>query len=262
MTTNRPVETSVVVPVFKNAESLPELYRRLSTVLHAFGGEYELVFVDDASPDASLEYLRSLAAGDPRVVVLALAHNVGQHRAVWLGLQVARGEATVVMDADLQDPPEALPSLLAVLKDAGAAVPTVVFAGRQGRYQAWPRMATSRLFKFLLHLFLGVPVDAGLFCAMNQKAVQRLARWDLRHPFLQVMLACAGARFVSLKVPRHRRPSGVSSYSFWRRLLLGLRAVGLAVRLKWGWEPREGAPWPIRECVGGSVPRRPQAGEE
>lgn len=258
---NSSVETSVVVPVFKNAETLAELYRRLATVLQSLGGTWELIFVDDASPDGSLQHLRKLAAEDPRVVVLAMTENVGQHRAVWLGLQRARGQVVAVLDADLQDPPEALPALLVALKDAGAEKPTVVFAGRRGRYQSWSRMATSRFFKFLLHVFLGLPVDAGLFCAMNREAMQCLARWDLRHPFLQVMLACAGARFVSLPVPRQRRSSGLSSYSFWQRVRLGLRAVTLAVRLKWGWEPRGKAPWPIHQCIGGSLPSGQPAGE-
>lgn len=253
MTTNSAVETSVVVPVFGNAETLPALYRRLSAVLQTCGGEYELVFVDDASPDASLDYLRNLAAEDPNVVVLALAHNVGQHRAVWLGLQVARGNAVAIMDADLQDPPEALPRLLVALREAGGKRPTVAFAGRRGVYQSWPRMVTSRLFKLLLRLLFGLPADAGLFCAMNREAVRCLKRWDLRHPYLQVMLACAGARFVSVPVLRQPRSAGVSGYTSWRRLFLGLRALALGFRLKLGLEPRGGAPSPIRQCFGGSL---------
>ncbi|MEW5877421.1 MAG: glycosyltransferase family 2 protein [Acidobacteriota bacterium] len=246
------VDTSVVVPVFKNAETVLELYRRVATVLQSLGGTWELIFVDDASPDGSLQHLRKLAQEDPRVVVLALAENVGQHRAVWLGLQRARGQMVAVMDADLQDPPEALPAVLRALQDAGAEKPTVVFAGRQGRYQSWPRMVTSRFFKHLLHLWLGLPADAGLFCVMNRKAVACLARWDVPRPYLQVMLACAGASFVSLPVTRPLRPAGVSSYSSWRRLVLALRALGLALRLKLHMPPRGRAPWPIRECIGGS----------
>ncbi len=253
MSANSSVDTSVVIPVFCNVETLPELYRRLTAIFQSYGGEYELIFVDDASPDTSLEYLRKLATEDRRVVVVALAYNVGQHRAVWLGVQMARGNTVAIMDADLQDAPEALPSLLAILKNAGAEKPTAVFAGRRGIYQSWPRMLTSRLFKLFLCLFFDLPADAGLFCVLNQEAARCLARWNLRHPFLQIMLASAGVRCVSIPVRRQPRAQGVSSYSFWRRLLLGLRAVELAVRLKLGWEPPGGVPWPIRECIGGSL---------
>src|SRR5205814_350062 len=119
---------SVVVPVYRNTETLEELHRRLDAALGAAGVDFELVFVEDACPAGSLAVLRRLEAADPRVGVLALPRNVGQHAAVLRGLARARGRAVVVMDADLQDPPDAVPALLA----RRAQGPAAVFAGRRG----------------------------------------------------------------------------------------------------------------------------------
>ena len=104
-----PIEVTVVLPVFQNKESFKELYERLLHVMDPNRIEYEILFVDDASPDHSLDVLKKLTETDPRVAVLEMERNVGQQRAVMAGLSHARGKYVVVMDADLQDPPEAIP---------------------------------------------------------------------------------------------------------------------------------------------------------
>ena len=116
-------------------------------MLDARTGPSEIIFVDDASPDDSALVLITLARTDPTVVVLSLPRNAGQHRAVLRGLALARGDV-VVMDADLQDAPEAIPSLLDKMDEGFAAV----FAGRRGNFTPWPRHLTSRAFKYVLHL--------------------------------------------------------------------------------------------------------------
>jgi glycosyltransferase involved in cell wall biosynthesis len=131
---------SVIVPVYRNRATLRELHRRVSAVLEGAGRTFEILFVNDDCPAGSLEVLRELTAGDARVAVLSLASNVGQHQAVVTALSEARGEWVVVMDADLQDPPEALPELLR----AGEAGFSAVFAGRCGEYESRFRLLTSR----------------------------------------------------------------------------------------------------------------------
>ncbi len=215
---------SVVVPVYRNAETLEELHRRLDAALGAAGVDFELVFVEDACPAGSLAVLRRLEALDPRVGVLPLPRNVGQHAAVLRGLARARGRAVVVMDADLQDPPDAVPALLARL----AQGPAAVFAGRRGRYESLGRLATSRLFKRALHVLLGLPADAGMFVAMDRRMVERVLAMDASRPFVVAMIGCAGLPLDSLPVARAPRPSGRSAYRSWRRLAVGVFAMSWA----------------------------------
>lgn len=223
-------EITIVVPVYRNAESLHELYRRLRSVLDNLHPSYEMLFVNDACP-TSLAVLQELARLDPQVAVLALERNVGQHRAVLAGLAHARGKWLVVLDADLQDPPEAIPDLLTKLKDGPAAV----FAGRRGRYESTLRLLGSRLFKRLLHLVCGVPTDAGLFVAMNRQMVERLLPFGLSSPSVVAMIGCIGLPLTSIPVVRVRRPSGRSAYSFWKRFKTGCLTI-LWV-LSWKWRP-------------------------
>jgi glycosyltransferase involved in cell wall biosynthesis len=223
------LHVSVVVPVYRNAETLPELYRRLRRTLEVQQLSFEMLFVDDACPVGSLAVLESLARSDSRVTVLALAENVGQHRAVLAGLAYARGDWAVVMDADLQDPPEAIPPLLAKGQEGFAAV----FAGRRGWYESPMRLLTSRVSKGLLHLLTGIPADAGIFVAMNRVMVTRLLTLGGPHPMIVAMIGCAGLPMVSIPVVRARRPTGSSAYNSWGRLKSGWRAIAWVLDWKW-----------------------------
>src|SRR5947208_9645895 len=192
-------EVSIVVPVYRNADTLDELHRRVTAALGRAGARHELLFVDDACPAGSLAVLRRLAARDPRVAILSLAENVGQNRAVLAGLAHARGEVVVIMDADLQDPPEAIPALLAALRG-----PAVVFAGRPGRYESAVRLATSRALKWLLHLLSRrrIPGDAGLFVAMRRSVVERLLAFPDPDPYVVGLIGRTGLPLASIPVER------------------------------------------------------------
>jgi glycosyltransferase involved in cell wall biosynthesis len=222
------IALSVVLPVFRTRAMLPELQRRLGVVLDALGRPWELVFVDDACPEGSAASLAALAAADPRVRAVSLPRNVGQQRAVLAGLAHARGHVVVTMDADLQDPPEAIPRLLALL-DAGAAG---AFAGRRGRYQSRGRLLTSRLFKRTMARLCGVPDDAGLFVAMRRPLVERVLAAAARggRPHLVAMIGCSGLPLVSTPVERAARPSGRSAYTASRRLRSAADALTWALR--------------------------------
>lgn len=222
-------EVSVVVPVYRNAETLHELYHRLRHVLETRLLSFEIIFVDDACPAGSLAVLEELALGNCRVTVIALEQNVGQHRAVLVGLAHTRGKWTVVMDADLQDQPEFIPDLLHKAREGVGAV----FAGRRGRYESSFRLFTSCLFKGLLHLMCGVPADAGLFVALNRPMVERVLALDGPHPSVVAMIGCTGLPMASIPVVRDQRASGQSAYSFWRRLRSAWRAVVWVLSCKW-----------------------------
>jgi hypothetical protein len=222
-------DLSVVVPVYRNAGTLSELYRRLRDVLEAQQLAFELLFVDDACPAGSLSVLEALARSDSRVAVLALALNVGQSGAVMAGLARALGQWVVVLDADLQDPPEAIPALLAELRKGSAAV----FAGRHGGYGSLTRHLGSRVYKQLLHYLTGLPVDASMFMAMERRMVERLLAFGVRRPFVVAMMGCSGLPLASIPVQRSSRPVDRSAYSFWKLLKLGCSALALALACKW-----------------------------
>lgn len=213
---------TVVAPVYRNEATLAELHRRVVAALAAAGAALHLVLVSDASPDGSPAVIEALAAGDPRVEPVLLARNVGQHRAVVEGLRRARGEAVVVLDADLQDPPEAIPALLAELRRGGWGA---VYAGRRGRYESLGRLATSRLFKRALALAAGIPTDAGMFVAMTRAVADRVAAFAEPHPFVVAMIGCAGAPTTSIPVRRARADDRISGYTRWTRLRTGVSAL-------------------------------------
>lgn len=224
-------ELTVVVPVYKNAVTLEELYRRLVDTLAArFGVGLELVFVDDDCPEGSLTVLRELARRDERVVVLKLERNVGQNRALLAGLAGARGRRVVLIDADLQDPPEAIPALLDRLDEGYAGA----FAGRRGRYAPLTRQLTSWAFRPLRSLAAGVPRDAGLFVALDRRMVERLLSFGERAEYIVPMIGLAGLPITSVPVERERRRYGLSAYTSSERLSVGIRSLLWAVSWRLG----------------------------
>lgn len=222
-------EVSIVVPVHRTADTLRELHRRLRNV-QPEGRPYEIICVDDACPHGSLAVLADLARDDPWIVVVPLQRNVGQNRAVLIGLRRAQGRRVVVMDSDLQDPPEIVPDLLANIEDGSTAA---VFAGRAGRYESSLRLLTSRVFKRVLHYLCGTPVDAGLFVAMTRETVDQLLRIPHPAPSVVAMIGCTASPLASIPVVRGPRPSGRSAYSAWARLRLSVSTLAWVLAWKW-----------------------------
>jgi glycosyltransferase involved in cell wall biosynthesis len=222
-------ELTVVVPVFRNAPQIPELAARLGQAVGS--RSYELLFVDDASPDEARTVIRKLADENPRVSGIVLAENVGQNSAVVAGLAHARGAAVAVMDGDLQDPPEAVPLLLSVLERSGA---DAVFAARRGRYETPLRLVTGRLLKRILWLLTAgaLPPDAGLFLVVRGSVAQRVVTAAGSRPYVLVLVART-ARSVAT-VPIERVRGGGSSYTGAMRLQLARRALATALRLDSG----------------------------
>jgi polyisoprenyl-phosphate glycosyltransferase len=239
---------TVVLPVYKNAGMLAELYRRLCQALEQAGIQFEIVFIDDACPQESLTVLKQIAAKDVRVAVLVMECNVGQQSAVLAGLCVAAGRAVVIMDADLQDPPEAVPVLLEKLNEGY----DVVFAGRRGNYEASIRLLTSRLYKGILRLLIHVPRDAGMFLIMRKETVKRVLMMKVTHPHLVAMIGVLGISSAAIPVERKKRPAGVSAFTSRMRLRMGLRAVFWAIGWRLGLRPaiEEKPDFPIKERIG------------
>ena len=213
-------DVSIVVPVYKNADTLRELHSRLASALERDALSFELIFVDDACPARSGEIIDDLTRGDTRARSIAMPTNSGQHRALLAGIAAATGRWTVLMDADLQDPPEAIPLLIA----EGERGHPVVFAGRRGRYESASRRFSARLYRRLLHTMSGIPRDAGAFVILRRDVVEKLMALDGPEPFIVAMIWCTGFPMVSIPVARAPRAAGESAYSGLKRLRSAWRA--------------------------------------
>jgi undecaprenyl-phosphate 4-deoxy-4-formamido-L-arabinose transferase len=220
------VNVALVTPVYKNAATLGELRRRVAV---AMGDRpWTLRFVVDASPDDSLAVAHGLAAVDARLAVTALPGNVGQNRALLAGLAASQNAgAWVCLDADLQDPPEAVPALLDRLAAGGAGV---VFAGRRGAYERRGRMLTGALHRAALARLTGLPPDAGAFLAMDRPSRDRLLA--LGPPGIVAGVGAARIPCVSIPVERAPRPVGRSAWTPAARLRQSGRT------LAWAWRAR------------------------
>lgn len=214
-------DLSVIVPVYRNADTVDALAHQVFDIARDLDIRCEIVFVNDASPDASLDRLTRLAASHTSVVVIDLPQNVGQHAAVIHGLARARGRACAIMDADLQD----RPASLATLWRARSAEGGVVFGGRTGRYEDAGRHLTSRLFKTALHLMTGVPRDAGIFLLMERDVADALVTFPTRTPWIQSMIGVLGVPMRSIPVERDERAAGHSSYSAFGRMRTAARGI-------------------------------------
>jgi dolichol-phosphate mannosyltransferase len=216
-------DISVVVPLYNEKENVAELYRRLSASLQAIGEDYELVLVNDGSKDETPVFLDELARADGRVVVVHLSRNFGHQAAISAGIDTAQGRAVIVMDGDLQDPPEVLDQFVS-LWEAGH---DVVYAVRTKRKEGLLKRGAYFVFYRLLRAIsdLDIPLDSGDFCLMDRKVVDVLMHLPERTRFVRGLRTFVGFRQIGLHYERAAREAGKPKYTF--RALLGLAIDGL-----------------------------------
>ena len=202
---------SLVVPIFNEEETIPELARRLDQSLWNIGVTWEVVFVDDGSTDRSLELLRELTVREPRFKVMSFGRNFGHQIAITAGVDVAEGDAVVVIDADLQDPPEVIREMLAKF-DEGFDVVYGVRSRRHG--ETLLKRATAAFFYRILRRLLGfeVPLDAGDFRLMSRGVVLTLRSLRERHRFIRGMVAWIGFKHTRVYYERQPRFQGETKY--------------------------------------------------
>ncbi|MDP2993589.1 MAG: glycosyltransferase family 2 protein [Anaerolineales bacterium] len=219
-----PITFSIVAPIFNELDNLPELYRRVRDVMSATRGTWELVLVDDGSTDGSTERILQLAKQDKHIRPVIFARNFGHQVAITAGWDYARGEAVVIIDADLQDPPEAIPDLIAKWRE-GYEVVFAVRAEREG--ETWFKKTTAALFYRIVHRITDVkiPVDTGDFRLMDRKVVDVLKTMRERHRFPRGMSAWVGFRQIGVPYKRAARHAGVTKYPFKNMLKLALNAI-------------------------------------
>lgn len=216
----------VISPCFNEVEAVPHFHAALMALFDAERrrADWHALYIDDGSSDGTLAALDRLAAGEPRASVLALARNFGQQAALSAGLRFARGDAIVMMDSDLQHPPELLPKLL----DAWQAGHDLVWADRQRTEDAgWWKRATSSGFHWLFNRLssTALPTGAADFCLLSRRAARALAKMPERRRFLRGMVAWLGFPHALVPYVAPARFSGESKYTMRRMLLLAQDAA-------------------------------------
>ena len=206
---------SIVVPVHNEEANIPALLQRTLAVLDGIqGGPHELVLIDDGSRDRTLELLRSAAAQDPRIIVIALSRNFGHQAALTAGLDHASGDAVAIIDGDLQDRPESIPLLLERFGEGF----DVVYAQRAARKEPWYLRACYALFyRFAAQVAeVELPIDAGDFGILSRRVVEHLRKLKEHHRYLRGLRSWVGFRQVGVVVERGERHAGESKYTAWR----------------------------------------------
>lgn len=206
-----PPELSIVVPLLNEQENLGELHRRISDVLAAIDINAEIVLVDDGSQDSTPRLLDALAARDHRVVAIQLTRNFGHQAAVTAGIDHARGHAVVVMDADLQDPPELIGDFVRLWRSGH----DVVYAVRERRKESLSKRLAYSLFYRLLKSIgeFDIPRDSGDFCLMDRRVVDALKSLPERVRFVRGLRAFVGFRQIGLAYDRPGRERGKTKYT-------------------------------------------------
>ena len=218
-----PVAVSVVVPLFNEQENLGELHRRLTVSLGGQELEYELVFVNDGSRDATSSMLEEIQNKDPRVCVVSLSRNFGHQAAISAGIDHATGEAVILMDGDLQDPPEVLAQFIATWRQGN----DVVYAIRTKRKEGLFKRACYATFYRVMRATssLDIPLDSGDFCLMDRKVVEALKALPERNRFVRGLRTFVGFKQTGLAYERAARQAGQPKYTM--RALCKLAADGL-----------------------------------
>jgi polyisoprenyl-phosphate glycosyltransferase len=223
MTTDHPT-LSVVAPCFNEEGVLHELYRRISQVLDGSGETWELVLVNDGSRDRTPEIMRELHAQDDRVKVVDFARNFGHQIAVTAGMDYAQGDAVVLIDADLQDPPELILEMLAKWRE-GYEVVYAIRAERKG--ETWFKEITAKMFYRIIYKItdIDIPMDTGDFRLMDRKVVNALKTMHEKHRFMRGMSVWVGFRQTGVKYVRAERYAGETKYPLKKMLKFAMDGI-------------------------------------
>lgn len=215
---------SLIIPVYNEEATLLELYRRVSTVMNQLDGFSELILINDGSGDRSLELMRELRLNDSRVCYLSLARNFGHQIAVTAGLNMARGEAVIILDADLQDPPELIPNLIERWRQGYQ----VVYAQRtQRRKENWFKQLTAYGFYRILKRLADVeiPTDTGDFCLLDRRVVDVLNAMPERNRYLRGLRSWVGFKQIAVYFERDPRFAGEVKYTFRKSFSLAVNGL-------------------------------------
>ncbi|HND60509.1 MAG TPA: glycosyltransferase family 2 protein [Opitutaceae bacterium] len=216
---------SVVVPVFREEKNLPEFFRRVRQLLEASTSDYELIFSLDPSPDRTEELILEARAQDPRIKLLKFSRRVGQPMATLAGLEYSRGDAVIVMDVDLQDPPELIPQMIAKWREG---YDVVLPQRRQRTGEPWLKRLVARVGYQVINKIADVqiPPNTGDFRLMSRRVVSEVVRLKESHGFLRGLVAIVGFRQVLIPFDRPPRHAGETNYNrFFGSLRIGFNGI-------------------------------------
>ena len=215
---------SLIIPIYNEEETIPELYSRVSKVMDSLEDSTELILINDGSQDRSLKLIKELHLEDSRVCYLNLARNFGHQTAVTAGLNFARGQVIVILDADLQDPPELIPEMVTLWEQGY----DVVYAQRiKRRKETWFKKFTAYVFYRLLRRLadVDIPADTGDFCLMDRQVVETLNQMPERNRYIRGLRAWIGFRQTAVKFQRDPRFAGEVKYTFRKSFSLALNSL-------------------------------------
>jgi glycosyltransferase involved in cell wall biosynthesis len=215
---------SVVVPVFNESGGLPEFHRRVAAVMESLGEPWEVIYVNDGSTDDSLRVIEALRDAEPACAVLNLSRNFGKEIAMTAGLDHASGEAVILIDADLQDPPEFIPDLVSAWRSGF----DVVYAQRRRRDgETWTKQATAHAFYWLMQGMgrVKLPRDTGDFRLMSRRAVTALLQLREHHRFMKGLFAWVGYPSIGIPYDRAPRHEGQTKFNYWKLWNFALEGI-------------------------------------
>ncbi|MEO0373343.1 MAG: glycosyltransferase family 2 protein [Cyanobacteria bacterium P01_A01_bin.17] len=215
---------SFIIPVFNEEETLPELYKRVSAVMDQLDGPVELILVNDGSNDRSLAEIRTLRQRDSRVCYVSLARNFGHQIAVTAGLNFVRGQVAVILDADLQDPPELIPEMVGLWQQGYQ----VVYAQRSKRRHAgWLKRLTAYGFYRILQRLsdIKIPSDTGDFCLLDRQVVDLLNAMPERNRYIRGLRSWVGFRQTAIRFERDPRFAGEVKYTLRKSFALAINSI-------------------------------------
>jgi len=215
---------SIVAPVFNEEQTLPHFYKRIITVMEQMAESFELLLINDGSRDASLQIMQNLHEHDPRVRVVDFSRNFGHQIAISAGLDYAQGDGVIILDADLQDPPEIIPELIARWKDGAE----VVYAQRSKRLgETGFKLITAKLFYRLVERItsIDIPRDTGDFRLLDRQVVETLVKMREQHRFMRGLSAWVGFRQEAVPYERQERLAGTTKYPLYKMIRFSLDAI-------------------------------------
>jgi glycosyltransferase involved in cell wall biosynthesis len=215
---------SIIAPVFNEEATLPHFYQRLVAVMEEIGEPFELLFINDGSQDGSYQKMLELHAKDPRVRIIDFSRNFGHQIAISAGLDYARGQAVIIMDTDLQDPPEVIPRLIARWKD-GAEVVYAQRATREGETR-FKLLTASAFYRLIGHLTsVSIPRDTGDFRLIDRSVVNALITMREHHRFMRGLSAWVGFRQEAVLYDRQERFAGRTHYPLRKMISFSMDAI-------------------------------------
>lgn len=223
-TTAQGVVLSVLVPVYNEIDVLPKFHRRLTAVLVACVPAYEVMYVNDGSTDGSLAWLEALCDRDPAVALVDLSRNFGKEIAMAAGLDHVRGDAVIVIDADLQDPPELIPRLLEQWR---AGYDNVYARRRQRDGETWLKKASAAWFYKVIGKLsrVRIPQDTGDFRLLSRRAVEALRQLREQHRFMKGLFAWIGYPSIAVEYDRDPRHAGRTKFNYWKLWNFALEGI-------------------------------------